>query len=34
MKTLDFARKHLFEPLGIIDVDWETSPQGKVLARR
>jgi CubicO group peptidase (beta-lactamase class C family) len=28
MKTLDFARKHLFEPLGIIDVGWETSPQG------
>jgi CubicO group peptidase (beta-lactamase class C family) len=28
MKTLDFARKHLFEPLGIIDVDWQTSPQG------
>lgn len=28
MKTLDFARKHLFDPLGIIDVGWETSPQG------
>ena len=28
IKSLDFARKHLFEPLGIIDVDWETSPQG------
>jgi len=28
MKTLDFARMHLFKPLGIIDVDWETSPQG------
>ncbi len=28
MKTLDFARKYLFKPLGIIDVDWETSPQG------
>ena len=27
MRTLDFARKHLFGPLGIIDVDWETSPQ-------
>jgi CubicO group peptidase (beta-lactamase class C family) len=28
MKTLDFARKHLFEPLGILDVEWLTSPQG------
>lgn len=28
MKTLDFARKHLFEPLGIVDVGWATSPQG------
>ncbi len=28
MKTLDFAGKHLFEPLGIIDVEWATSPQG------
>ena len=28
MKTLDFARKHLFGPLGIIDVGWATSPQG------
>ena len=28
MKTLEFARKHLFEPLGIIDIGWATSPQG------
>lgn len=28
MKTLDFARKHLFGPLGIVDVGWATSPQG------
>ena len=28
VKTSDFARKHLFGPLGIVDVDWETSPQG------
>ena len=28
MKTLDFAKKHLFEPLGILDVEWERSPQG------
>ena len=28
IKTLDFARKHLFEPLGIIDIGWATSPQG------
>jgi len=28
MKTLDFARKNLFEPLDITDVGWETSPQG------
>ena len=28
MKTLEFARKHLFETLGIIDIGWATSPQG------
>jgi CubicO group peptidase (beta-lactamase class C family) len=28
MKTLDFARKHLFEPLGINDIRWAVSPQG------
>lgn len=28
MKTFDFARTHLFKPLGIADVEWERSPQG------
>jgi CubicO group peptidase (beta-lactamase class C family) len=28
MKTLDFARKHLFEPLGILEIEWLRSPQG------
>jgi len=28
MKALDFARKHLFEPLGSLDVEWLRSPQG------
>ncbi len=28
MQTLDFARKHLFNPLGIKDVEWEESPEG------
>ena len=26
MSTLDFAQKHLFEPLGITDVKWERDP--------
>ena len=28
VKTLDFARTHLFEPLLITDIGWATSPQG------
>ncbi len=28
MRTLDFAKKHLFEPLGIDDIAWANSPQG------
>lgn len=28
MSELDFARKYLFEPLGIQEVAWETDPQG------
>ena len=28
MKTLDFARKYLFNPLGISEIVWEQSPQG------
>ena len=28
MSTLEFAQKHLFEPLGISDVIWPTDPQG------
>ncbi len=28
MTELDFARKYLFEPLGIEDVVWESDPQG------
>lgn len=27
MQTLDFAKKHLFNPLGIKDVEWEESPK-------
>ena len=28
MTALDFARRYLFEPLGIQDVLWRTDPQG------
>jgi CubicO group peptidase (beta-lactamase class C family) len=28
MKTLDFAKKYLFEPLGIDEIAWANSPQG------
>jgi hypothetical protein len=28
MKTLEFAKKYLFDPLGIKDVDWAESPEG------
>ena len=28
MSTLDFAKKYLFTPLDIVDVDWEVSPKG------
>jgi CubicO group peptidase (beta-lactamase class C family) len=31
MSTLEFARKHLFGPLGITDVQWPTSPTGSTL---
>jgi hypothetical protein len=31
MTTLEFARKHLFGPLGITDVQWPTSPTGSTL---
>ena len=27
-KTLDYLKPRLFEPLGIDDIDWETSPEG------
>jgi len=28
MNTIDFAKKHLFGPLGIKNVKWDTSPEG------
>jgi CubicO group peptidase (beta-lactamase class C family) len=28
MKTLEFARKHLFDPLDIVEIGWANSPQG------
>ena len=28
MRTLNFAKKHLFEPLGVYDIRWANSPQG------
>ena len=28
MRSLDFARQHLFAPLGIDDASWDTNPQG------
>jgi CubicO group peptidase (beta-lactamase class C family) len=28
MRSLEFAHKHLFAPLGIRDAHWETNPQG------
>ncbi len=28
MRTIDFAKKNLFDPLGIKDVEWEESPEG------
>lgn len=28
MQTIDFAKKHLFNPLGIKDIEWEKSPEG------
>ena len=28
MKTLEFAKKYLFDPLGIKDFDWTESPEG------
>ena len=34
MPALDFARRYLFEPLGITDVMWLTDPQGTIADRR
>jgi CubicO group peptidase (beta-lactamase class C family) len=31
MNTLDFAHEHLFGPLGIYDVTWQSNPQGIAL---
>ena len=28
MKTIEFAKKYLFDPLGIVDIKWDTSPGG------
>lgn len=31
MKTIDFAQKHLFKPLGISDLKWTSSPKGIII---
>jgi CubicO group peptidase (beta-lactamase class C family) len=28
MKTIEFAKKYLFDPLGIVDIKWDTDPGG------
>ena len=28
MKTIEFAKKYLFDPLGIVDIQWNTDPGG------